>query len=105
MNDLFIYHIVTTAQWEAQKNNAHYSAASIAIEGFIHCSTQDQLKATIGRYYANEKEVVVLTIDVAKVESEVKYELAPSVNQLFPHIFGVLNLSAVVAVELMPVTV
>jgi uncharacterized protein (DUF952 family) len=103
MQEQFIYHIITVDQWNIQKNNLYYSVASIAIEGFIHCSTQEQLMTTIGRYYANEKEVVVLTIDVSKLEPELKYELAPSVNELFPHIFGELNLSAVVEIKVIPV--
>jgi uncharacterized protein (DUF952 family) len=103
MTNSFIYHIVTVNQWNVQKNNPYYSTASIAIEGFIHCSTQEQFIATIERYYANEKEVVVLTIDVSKVEPKIEYELAPSVNQMFPHIFGELNLSAIVEVKIISV--
>jgi uncharacterized protein (DUF952 family) len=100
MQHKIIYHIVTTTDWDLQKSNATYTAASLAMEGFIHCSTREQLDATIQRYYAQEKAVIVLHIDTTKLLPELKYELAPSVNQLFPHLFGELNREAVVEVEL-----
>ncbi len=99
MQDQYIHHIVTTAQWDLQKNNNTYIHDSLATEGFIHASTAAQLAATIQRYYANEEKVIVLTIDVTKIEPELVYELAPSVNEYFPHIFGELNMDAVVKVE------
>ncbi len=99
MTTEYIYHIVTLAEWELQKDNKFYAHPSLPLEGFIHASTQEQLKATMERYYASEDKVIVLTIDINKVQAEIKFELAPSVNQLFPHIFGELNLDAVVKVE------
>jgi uncharacterized protein (DUF952 family) len=96
MTNEYIYHIVTLTQWELQKNEQIYIHPSLAAEGFIHASTAEQLQATIQRYYANEKSVIVLKIEVAKLKNTLKYELAPSTNQLFPHIFGVLNMDAVV---------
>jgi uncharacterized protein (DUF952 family) len=104
MLDTIIYHIVTLSEWEMQKHQVLYSHPSLAIEGFIHCSTAEQLTATINRYYTNEEKVMVLHIDTTKVLVEIKYEVAPSVNQLFPHIYGELNLDAVVKVEEVIVT-
>lgn len=103
MTEKYIYHIVTLTEWELQKNNTHYTHPSLLVEGFIHTSTKEQLAATIKRYYANEEKVVVLTIDSSKVQPEIKYELAPSINQLFPHLFGELNLDAVVEVKVLVV--
>jgi uncharacterized protein (DUF952 family) len=44
---------------------------------------------------------VKLVIDTSELQPELKYELAPSVNEIFPHVFGPINLDAVVAIELM----
>jgi uncharacterized protein (DUF952 family) len=99
MEQQIIYHIVTIADWEQQKNNELYIHPSLAIEGFIHSSTAAQLAATINRYYAGQEKVIVLHIDVTKLQPELVYELAPSVNEYFPHIFGELNIDAVVKVE------
>ncbi len=99
MSEKIIYHIVTLTEWELQKNNETYVHPSLTAEGFIHCSTSEQLQPTIQRYYANEQKVIVLHIDISLLQPELIYELAPSINQFFPHIFGALNLDAVVTVE------
>jgi uncharacterized protein (DUF952 family) len=44
-------------------------------------------------------DLVKLIIDTEELSSPLKYELAPSVNENFPHVYGVINLEAVVAVE------
>lgn len=95
---MFIYHIVLPEKWETVKHNSSYAADSLETEGFIHCSYDHQLDAVIGRYYANEPELVVLTIDPAKLTSELVSE--PSTGgEEYPHIYGPINLDAVVSAE------
>ncbi len=93
-----IYHITTQEQWEKAKTAGFYEADSLAIEGFIHCSTENQVAGVLERYYQGQKGLVKLTIDREKVERPVIFELAGSINEVFPHIHGVLNLDAVVEV-------
>ncbi len=76
-----------------------YEAPSLFTEGFIHNSTREQVSGVLGRYYNNETDLVLLHIDETLLTAELKYELAPSVNEIFPHIFGPINLEAVVTVE------
>jgi uncharacterized protein (DUF952 family) len=95
---MLIYHIVLPQVWESAKDAASYSAASIETEGFIHCSYDHQLEGVIGRYYANEAELVILTIDPSKLTSKLVSE--PSTGgEEFPHIYGPINLDAVVNEE------
>ena len=92
---MLIYHIVLPDVWESVKNSSSYSAASLETEGFIHCSYDHQLDGVIGRYYANEAELVILTIDPAKLTSELVEE--PSTGgEIYPNIYGPINLDAVV---------
>ncbi|MFW2477132.1 MAG: DUF952 domain-containing protein [Sediminibacterium sp.] len=95
----FIYHITTAAQWEKATNEGVYTADSLATEGFIHCSTEDQVAGVLERYYQGQKGLVRLTIQRDKVERPLIFELAGSINEVFPHIHGPLNLDAVVAVN------
>lgn len=95
----FIYHITTAAQWEKATNEGVYTADSLATEGFIHCSTEDQVAGVLERYYQGQKGLVRLTIQRNKVERPLIFELAGSINEVFPHIHGPLNLDAVVAVN------
>jgi phenylacetic acid degradation protein len=90
-----IYHLTTKTEWEKAKSNGKYIHPSIETEGFIHCSTADQLIDTANIYFDGEQEILVLCIDPSELKSELKYELAPKRKQEFPHIFGPINLEAV----------
>jgi uncharacterized protein (DUF952 family) len=94
-----IYHVVTKQSWEIAQQQGFYAADSLALEGFIHCSTTNQVKGVLDRYYKDVPNLLLLHIDEAKLTAPLKYELAPSVNEEFPHIFGQLNVDAVAEVE------
>jgi uncharacterized protein (DUF952 family) len=94
-----IYHVTTKQNWEEAVVNGVYTAPSLFTEGFIHNSTESQVDAVRERYYAGQNNLVKLHINEAKLTAELKYELAPSVNEMFPHIFGPINLDAVEVVE------
>ncbi|MBP6432806.1 MAG: DUF952 domain-containing protein [Ferruginibacter sp.] len=94
-----IYHVVTPESWESALQQGFYEAPSLALEGFIHCSTTHQVKGVLERYYKDVPHLQLLHIDETKLTSPLKYELAPSINEEFPHIYGRLNLDAVVEVE------
>lgn len=88
-----IYHITTKTSWENAQKQTAYKADSLATEGFIHCSTQAQLIRTANRFFAGKINLIVLCINPEKVKSPIKYE--PADNDLFPHIYGELNIDAV----------
>jgi uncharacterized protein (DUF952 family) len=94
-----IYHITTKNHWDLAMAQGFYSADSIALEGFIHCSQKEQVEAVLERYFKVINDLLLLTIEPSKIAAPLKYELAPSVNEEFPHIYGNLNLYAVVCVE------
>ena len=94
-----IYHVVTDANWQKALLQGFYEAESLAKEGFIHTSKAEQVAGVLERYYQNQSNLFLLHIDEIKLTAPLKYELAPSVNEEFPHIYGRLNLDAVVKVE------
>ncbi|GAC1587287.1 MAG: DUF952 domain-containing protein [Ginsengibacter sp.] len=93
-----IYHITTDNEWNQALKEGEYKAISLLPEGYIHTSYDHQVERTLNRYYKNKHNLVLLHIDEDKVTSEIKYELAPSVNEIFPHIYGPLNTDAVIKV-------
>jgi uncharacterized protein (DUF952 family) len=93
----FIYHVITGADWTLANEKGFYEAASVATEGFMHCSDKDQVAGVLDRYYQGVNDLLLLHIDTALLQHPLKYELAPSTNEEFPHLFGSLNLDAVVA--------
>jgi len=89
-----IYHITTRTAWDAAKQTGRYSADSLSSEGFIHASTRTQVLTTAERYYAGQHGLVLLEIDAECIQPEVRYEVSTG-GELFPHIYGALNTSAV----------
>ncbi len=94
-----IYHVTKKQDWQDAIDKGSYEAPSLASEGFIHNSTKEQVSGVLARYYQNATDLVLLHIDEALLTAPLKYELAPSVNEMFPHIFGPINIDAVVHVE------
>jgi uncharacterized protein (DUF952 family) len=88
-----IHHITQRVKWENAKLAGNYRAESLESEGFIHCSIRSQLLKTANKFFKNQAGLVLLYIDESKVKAEVKYE--PADNDLFPHIYGELNIDAV----------
>lgn len=92
-----IYHIVLPEVWDSFAG-IQYEAESLASEGFIHCSFEDQLDAVLKRYYSGRDEVVILEIDPVKLDSKLVVE--PSTGgENYPHIYGTINRDAIVATE------
>jgi uncharacterized protein (DUF952 family) len=94
-----IYHVVIATDWQKAVQQGFYEAASLASEGFIHTSKAEQVKGVLERYYKDQSNLLLLHIDETKLSATLKYELAPSVNELFPHIYGRLNIDAVTTIE------
>lgn len=90
-----IYHITHQNEWEEALEERSYQADSLQTEGFIHCSKLEQLQCTANRYYQGEKNLLILCIDEDRLTSPVKYENTTNGSELFPHIYGPLNPSAV----------
>lgn len=99
MTSDIILHITHKQDWDAAQQNGFYTVPSLASEGFIHCSTPSQVVAVAERFYAGQTGLVLLILDPARIRSEVKYEPGTDKpDELFPHIYGTLNLDAVTRV-------
>ena len=92
-----ILHITQAEKWQEAKIIGSYRADSLDTEGFIHCSSVSQIVKVANRFFFNQKGLVLLFIDADKVKAEVRYEEA-EIGELFPHIYGELNVDAVFGV-------
>nr|HEX4313087.1 DUF952 domain-containing protein [Kofleriaceae bacterium] len=91
-----LFHITTRAAWDAARAAGDYRAASLATEGFIHLSTETQWPRTLQRFFAGQRDLVLLAIDPAALRAAVRFEAAD--GEPFPHLYGPLNSDAVVEV-------
>lgn len=89
-------HLATRPSWESQELSLHYSHSSLKDEGFIHTSFLSELKTTYEQYFQSSDDLVLIGIDLEKVEAQVKMEVVNSRNATFPHIYGKINKSAIV---------
>jgi uncharacterized protein (DUF952 family) len=95
---MFIYHVALPIDWESSEGRPSYQPASLASEGFIHCSYEGQLEAVLNRYFRGHERVLILKIETDKLMSKLVGE--PSTGgEIYPHLYGRLNRSAVVDVE------
>lgn len=94
-----IFHIALSSEWNQALEEGAYRTGSLEQEGFIHFSTGKQLLRTANKYYTGKRDVVLLVIDPAMLACELRYEPIED-GQMFPHLYGALNLDAVL--EMLP---
>jgi uncharacterized protein (DUF952 family) len=102
-----LFHIAERQRWEAAAAQGRYTGSTLgkdlADEGFIHLSRADQV-AGVGRaFYAGIDGLVLLHVDPAAlvdpVIDEVVGTAADGTPLAFPHLYGPIPVTAVVAVE------
>ncbi len=93
-----IFHITKREAWERANASGTYRTEMFPLEGFIHCSTREQVIAVADIRFRGQAGLVLLSIDTDKVTPEIRYENLEGGQQQFPHIYGELNVSAVVNV-------
>lgn len=104
--DACIFHISTREALAAARQVGEYSTPSLATEGFIHFSHAHQVQQVVKAFYASQQDLVLLVVDPGLLSSPLRYEgpahptgvgsasgIAP--DQLFPHLYGPLNTSAI----------
>jgi uncharacterized protein (DUF952 family) len=102
-----IHHVTTPDTWAQAVEGDTFTEStlgrSLEEEGFIHCCEADQLDFVMTTFYGEvEHDLVLLTIDPALLTSPLVREVGnPETGEQFPHIYGPLNPSAVVATELL----
>lgn len=90
-----IFHIVEKKAYKRLENSGEYRPESLDTEGFIHCSTGEQINDTANRIFENKRHLFLLIIDTKRVEADIKYEEDKEQDEKFPHIYGPLNTNAI----------
>ena len=96
-----IFHIAVAAEWEAALESGAYTTSTLgrtlAEEGFIHCSHEDQWQQVRRDYYADATApLVLLVIDTDRLTAPVREDDVPGSDRPFPHVYGPINPDAVV---------
>lgn len=97
-----IYKIAPASLWrEAQEKSRFEGSAVDLADGFIHFSTRDQVEETVRKWFAGQADLMLIGVDPARLGTALRYETSRG-GALFPHLYGVLALEAVVLAKLLP---
>jgi len=97
-----ILHIATKTGWNEAQLLGAYRPDNLDAENFTHCSRPEQLIEVANLLFRGRNDLVLLVIDREKVTAQIKEEdpgdLQPT-GKRYPHIYGALNLDAVIGVK------
>jgi len=99
VNDLpsIAWKILTGPQWAELSEEGSFAGAPVDLaDGYIHLSAQDQVAGTLAKWFAGQDDLYLAAVDLTALGDTIKWEEARG-GALFPHIYGPLPLSAVVA--------
>ena len=92
-----IAHICAKKEWIEAREIGIYKAANQDLDGFIHCSKVSQILTVANKYYSNTHDLVLLWIEPDHLDAELRWE--ESDDDVFPHLYGLLNLDALIGVS------
>ena len=95
MNFKFVYKICTKSEWQEIKDKGQLVGSKKDTEdGYIHFSGEDQIEGTLKKFYANQKDLILLKVDTLKLD-HLLWEQASDGN-MFPHLYSSLDISNIV---------
>jgi uncharacterized protein (DUF952 family) len=85
----YIYKIVTRDEWSLAIQDHVFRGSPIDLQdGFLHCSTAEQVASTAALYFAKQSDLLLVAIE--KTIPNLKWESSRN-GELFPHIYGALD--------------
>ena len=97
-----IYKICPEALWRAASSAGRFDGAPVDLaDGYIHFSTASQVRETAARHFAGQPDLLLVSVDAVRLGNALRYEPSRG-GDLFPHLYGPLDLAAVVKVEPLP---
>src|SRR5512139_2181742 len=98
----YIFHITSHDRWSQAEQVGQYQPETFAADGFVHCSTPEQVVKVANHYYQGQSGLVLLCIDTDQLAAELRYEDGSGAQwesgEQFPHIYGAINVDSVVKV-------
>lgn len=97
-----ILHLAVREEWEVARASGSYpwSTRGLTLEevGYVHCSFEHQWRAVRERFYADlsDDELILLVVDESRLSSPVVVERLDGAPDDFPHVYGPLEIAAVV---------
>lgn len=99
---VLIYKICPEDLWRQAERSGLFTGAPVDVEdGFIHFSTAAQVRETAAKHFGGQRELLLIAVNPDALGTGLRYETSRG-GDLFPHLYGVLLLSAVRWVRPLP---
>ncbi len=93
-----IYKICPASAWrEAERQGVYRGSADDARDGFIHFSLASQVAETARKHFFGQTGLFLIEVDADVLDGALRWERSRN-GELFPHLYGELDLGAVTAV-------
>jgi uncharacterized protein (DUF952 family) len=108
----FLFHICSEDELRQARALGVHRPASLSSDGFVHLARSTQVIQVLGHFFVGRDDLVLLAIDPTRLTQEVKFEAAAPVGaraasagegDSFPHVYGPLDLAAIVDAVRLPV--
>jgi uncharacterized protein (DUF952 family) len=97
-----IYKICPAEAWrEAERQGVYRGSADDISDGFIHFSASSQVAGTARKHFAGQTGLLLIAVDADALGAALRWERSRN-DELFPHLYGELDLDAVAGVYNMP---
>ena len=93
-----IYKICPASAWrEAERQGGYRGSADDIRDGFIHFSLPSQVAETARKHFVGQSGLFLIEVDADALGEALRWERSRN-DQLFPHLYGELDLGAVIGV-------
>jgi len=90
----FLYKIMSKQEWETAQAQGIYEGSEVdRKDGFIHLSAAHQVRATAQKHFSGKADLVLISVREESLGPSLKWEASRG-GDLFPHIYGTLQLDA-----------
>lgn len=96
-DDARYLHLTPAEVWLRQRDDETYTPEAFVADRFIHLTIgETTLMEVANMFYANDsRDYLVLTLEPSLIDAEVRFD---DDSGRFPHVYGPLNVSSVIAV-------
>ncbi|CCE02737.1 DUF952 domain-containing protein [Bradyrhizobium sp. STM 3809] len=96
-----IYKICSASAWrEAERQGVYRGSADDLRDGFIHFSTASQVSETARKHFFGQNALFLVEVEADALGPGLRWERSRN-DELFPHLYGELDVGAVTAVHQM----
>lgn len=90
---MLIYKILRADEWADLQRDGESPGAPVDVaDGYVHFSTAEQLPVTLGKHFADARDLTLLAVDADAVAPDLRWEPSRG-GALFPHLYRALRIA------------